>query len=94
MKLLIDIPEQAYNVLKDQGVDWLGAEHILNAVSNGKPYEENPTGHWTEYHTKTDLGYGKIYYQHEKCSCNLYESPYKFCPNCGVVMEKKNEADN
>lgn len=40
MKLIIDIPEEAYNLLQNEGVDWLGAEHILNAVAKGKPVEE------------------------------------------------------
>lgn len=43
MKIVIDIPEDAYKVLRsDEGVDWLGAEHILHAVSNGIPL---PKGH-------------------------------------------------
>lgn len=42
MKLIIDIPEEAYNLLKTSGVDWLGAEHILDAVSKGTPL---PEGH-------------------------------------------------
>lgn len=37
MKIVIDIPEEAYELLKNGGVDWLGAEHILNAVANGTP---------------------------------------------------------
>lgn len=36
------MPEEAYKLLKNKGVDWLGAEHILNAVANGKPL---PKGH-------------------------------------------------
>lgn len=36
IELVIKIPEEAYKLLKnDEGVDWLGAEHILNAVANG-----------------------------------------------------------
>ena len=42
MKLVIDIPEDAYKLLNNEGVDWLGAEHILNAVANGTPL---PKGH-------------------------------------------------
>lgn len=43
MKIIIDIPEEAYKVLQsDEGVDWLGAEHILQAVANGTPL---PKGH-------------------------------------------------
>jgi len=43
MKIVIDISEEAYKVLQsDEGVDWLGAEHILHAVANGTPL---PEGH-------------------------------------------------
>lgn len=42
MELIIKIPEKAYQLLKNEGVDWLGAEHILNAVANGTPL---PKGH-------------------------------------------------
>ena len=42
MQIVIDIPEGAYNLLTTHGVDWLGAEHILNAVAKGIPL---PKGH-------------------------------------------------
>ena len=42
MQIVIDIPEEAYKLLKNEGVDWLGADHILNAVANGTPL---PEGH-------------------------------------------------
>lgn len=42
MQIVIDIPEQAYNLLKNEGVDWLGAEQILYQVANGIPL---PKGH-------------------------------------------------
>ena len=42
IELVIKIPDEAYNLLKTSGVDWLGAEHILNAVANGTPL---PKGH-------------------------------------------------
>ena len=35
LQIVINIPEGAYNLLQNDGVDWLGAEHILNAVANG-----------------------------------------------------------
>jgi len=40
MKIVIDISEEAYKLLQNEGVDWLGAEHILNAVANGIPLSE------------------------------------------------------
>lgn len=42
MQIVIDIPEEAYNLLKGDGVDWLGAEHILSCVEKGKIL---PKGH-------------------------------------------------
>lgn len=42
IELVIKIPEEAYKLLNNEGVDWLGAEHILNAVANGTPL---PKGH-------------------------------------------------
>ena len=42
MELIIKIPKGAYKLLKNEGIDWLGAEHILNAVANGTPV---PKGH-------------------------------------------------
>lgn len=41
VELVITIPEGAYNLLKTSGVDWLGAEHILDAVSKGTPLPEH-----------------------------------------------------
>lgn len=41
MQIVIDIPEEAYELLQNKGVDWLGAEHILNAVANGTPLSEH-----------------------------------------------------
>jgi len=43
---------------------------------------------WIE-HKMLSRDYGKIYYQHD-CCCNLYESPYNFCPYCGKKMKRKN----
>ena len=90
MKLIINIPEKALNVLKTDGVDWLGAEHILDAVSKGVPYEERPQGEWIvdEEHSITMTFY--------KCTnCNWFGGVtwYKFCPICGADMlkEAKNE---
>lgn len=40
--LIVKMPEEAYNLLKTSGADWLGAEHILNAVANGI---QLPKGH-------------------------------------------------
>jgi len=82
MKLIIDIPEKALDVLKNDGVDWLGAEHILGAVSKGIPYEERPQGKWKNAYADGFL-----------CSeCFLHNNNYtKFCPNCGADMRGDEE---
>ena len=35
IELVVKIPKEAYKLLKNEGVDWLGAEHILNAAAKG-----------------------------------------------------------
>ena len=42
IEVVIKIPEEAYNILKNNGVDWLGAEHILDRVAKGT---QLPKGH-------------------------------------------------
>ena len=44
-------------------------------------------GRWKEFRTKV-RGYGKVWYQH--CTPMLFESPYFYCPTCGMRMEEKN----
>ena len=39
IELVIKIPKEAYKLLQTDGVDWLGAEHILDAVANGTVLE-------------------------------------------------------
>lgn len=39
VKLIIEIPKSALELLKTTGVDWLGAEHILSAVAEGIPLD-------------------------------------------------------
>lgn len=53
IELIVKIPEEAYKLLKNGGVDWLGAEHILTAVANGIPLQKGQsvtpterTGYW------------------------------------------------
>ena len=41
MQIVIEIPKEAYKLLQREGVDWLGAEHILDAVANGTPLPEH-----------------------------------------------------
>lgn len=57
---------------------------IVEDMPSAEP--ERDKGEWKE-HKMTSRDYGKIYYQHD-CCCDLYESPYRYCPNCGMEMER------
>ena len=41
MQIVIEIPKGAYELLQTDGVDWLGAEHILDAVAKGTQLPEH-----------------------------------------------------
>ena len=56
-------------------LEWLNTE-----------FEQKKNGKWIE-HEMLSRDYKKIYYQHD-CCCKLYESPYQYCPNCGMEMKK------
>ena len=40
IKLVIEIPKKALELLNTTGVDWLDAEHILSAVAHGIPLDD------------------------------------------------------
>ena len=72
IELVIKIPEEVYNLLKNDRVDWLGAEHI---IANGTPL---PKGHgdlkdMNDLCAKSRYGCkGNCDYLH---TCNLYSEP-------------------
>lgn len=59
-------------------LSWLNSEYEYK--------DELKKDKWVE-HMMLSRDYGKIYYQHN-CCCDLYESPYRYCPNCGMDMER------
>lgn len=59
-------------------LSWLNSEYEYK--------DELKKDKWVEHHMQS-RDYGKIYYQHN-CCCDLYESPYRYCPNCGMGMER------
>ena len=61
-------------------------EYFLPSAEPERKKGEWEEGEWI-MHKMLSRDYGKIYYQHD-CSCNLYESPYPFCPNCGMKMKR------
>lgn len=81
MKLIINIPDEAYELLKSKSELDNIAESI---IANGIPYEERPQGEWVCDYTYLDC----------KCSiCNSYaleRGDYpelsKYCPQCGALM--------
>ena len=85
MKLIIDIPEAAYNLLNsDEQIDWLDAETILETVARGTPYEERPTGEWKNCD-------GEVYCSNCGVECAYDETGYilgRFCCNCGARMRR------
>ena len=84
MRLIIDIPDEAYELLKNKRVLDNIAESI---IANGTPYEERPTGEWIEM---TD-GRGHSSYFCSRCGTQEGKR-YGYCPNCGADMRK--EAEN
>ena len=70
VELIVKIPEGAYQLLKNEGVDWLGAEHILNAVAEGTPL---PKGHRDLIEYKTPCG-------------KEYDAPEQGCDNCEFTL--------
>lgn len=81
MKVIIDIPDNAYELLKNKAELDNIAESI---IANGKPYEERPQGEWI------DTGHKEEYWAEEyQCSiCGAKDHWHKFCPNCGAPMKE------
>lgn len=65
---------------------WEWDTEILRTLPTAEP--EQQKGEWKK-HKMISRDYGKIYYQHD-CCCDLYESPYNYCPNCGAKMKRGN----
>lgn len=91
MKLIIDIPNEGYDWIKNGFPDNEDKEFLIEAVKNSTPYEERPQGHWVR-----DINpYNEAYQL--KCSVcgkwgGLTERGYNhesnFCSNCGAQMQK------
>ena len=86
MKLLIDIDDNVFTRLFDNGIDTSAEDRriIDRAVRNGTPYEERPQGKWiTDYTAKQ-----KRVVACNKCNCISIQGKSNFCPNCGADMRK------
>ncbi len=93
MKIVIDIPNEAYELLKNKQVLDNIAESI---IANGTPYEERPQGKWKKI--------GEEYYNwcnHNVIKCSVcgyikdtaYEHFPHFCEDCGADMQFKRVKD-
>lgn len=94
MKIVIDIPDEAYELLKNKQLLDNIAESI---IANGTPYEDRPQGEWI---TWEEAGNYIASPNRHECSCchdsaqvlvNGIELLSDFCPNCGADMRVKDE---
>ena len=84
MKLIIDIPEKAYELLKSKSELDNIAESI---IANGIPYEERPKGEWIDVPCERDLLFNTgIKYTCSVCGKFNSNGHSSFCPNCGADM--------
>lgn len=74
MRLIIDIPEQLYEIAKDDLIMGGDLPVIAEAIKNGTPVEERPQSEW-------------IVISRE--DCNTFLNPIYKCPFCGEVYAVK-----
>ncbi len=84
MKLIINIPDKAYELLKSRSELDNIAESI---IANGIPYEERPQGEWIEKVERRGCFAGdKTVYSYTCPFCGVKEfKKYPFC-HCGADM--------
>lgn len=89
MKLMIDIDDNVFTRLFDNGVDTSSEDRkvIDRAVRNGTPYEERPQGEWIEKVERRGCFAGdKTVYSYTCPFCRAKEfKKYPFC-HCGADM--------
>lgn len=77
MKLVIDIPDEEYDLDKRMADSGMGSPAIRR-ILDGTPYEERKTGRWIRRHSKM--------WECSECErgCRWREN---YCPDCGAKME-------
>ena len=78
MKLIIDIPEMAYEAFKEWHKNKVATVE-QSLIANGIPYEERPQGKWLIEGGTT------LHYACSECGCAGDEWD-KFCKHCGASM--------
>lgn len=82
MKLIIDIPEMAYEAFKEWHKNKVATVE-QSIIANGTPYEERQHGEWEFDDLDND-------YRCSKCH-EFNDFITDFCPNCGADMRKEGE---
>jgi len=84
MKLIIDIPEKAYELLKSKSELDNIAESI---IANGKPYEERPQGEWIKiFENPFTNGYVCPFCGHKIQVTEQFLPKVTECEVCGADM--------
>lgn len=98
MKLIIDIPKEAYNAclkLKSNDDEGVLGFCLINATANGTPLEEElenqKTGHWRFQKREGQ----ECVYRCSNCGRKItkydgfydFERLFAYCPECGAKME-------
>ncbi len=78
MKLVIDIPDEYVEQIKNNTEGATAESEAVDAIRNGLPYENQPQGEW--------LKYGDHAWKCSKCNCSVYVRRRNFCPDCGAKM--------
>ena len=91
MQIVIDIDDNLYTRLFDNGVDnYDDAEDMATAIRKGTPLQsvepERKTGKWIDYPFENVLGIKMYDYRCNLCAY-FGNGKTKFCPNCGAKME-------
>lgn len=84
MKLVIDIPKEYYNAIKEIPDEQSTADMLI--IKNGTPLEEQKTAEWIY----VESSYNVEYYRCSNCGRHFWIEnalSYKFCPECGRKMK-------
>ena len=90
MKLIIDIPDEYLEQIKNNTEGSTAESEAVNAIRDGIPYEERPQGEWQYNQYDGNLRIGNWHCsecKHIIYGYGLRKPNYNFCPYCGVKMK-------
>jgi ribosomal protein S27E len=85
MKIVIDIPEIAYEAYKEWHKNKVASVE-QSLIANGTPYEERPQGKWIDH--SDDYGYVECPVCHELTTCSDNADELHYCWSCGARLGK------